>query len=76
MLSKSGSFDALVAGLADSEKEVRQCVFYHALKVSLGNTAFVTRLRTTLRAIPEANRTWEMNAYLSYENPDVWPDTD
>ena len=75
-LSTSGSFDALVAGFADSEKEVRQCAYYHALKVSLGNTPLVTRLRATLRTIPESDRSWEMNAYLAQENPDEWPDDD
>lgn len=74
LLSNGGSFDELVAGLSDSEKEVRQCAFYHALKVSLGNTPFVTQLRTTLRAIPEADRTWEVAAYLARENPDDWDD--
>ena len=74
LLSNGGSFDELVAGLSDSDKEVRQCAFYHALKVSLGNTPFVTRLRTTLRAIPETDRTWEMDAYLARENPDEWDD--
>ena len=75
-LSTNGSLDLLVAGLADSEKDVRQCAYYHALKVSLGHTSFVTRLRTTLQAVPEANRTSEINEYLSLENPEAWDDDD
>lgn len=70
------SFESLVAGLADSEEEVRQRALSKALERSLGNTPFVERLRTTLRAVPEANRTPEMNAYLSHENPEEWPDSD
>ena len=63
---------ALVAGLADSEKEVRQEAWSKALTLSLRDTAFVERLRTALQAVPEANRTSEMDRYLSFENPDSW----
>ena len=70
------SFEALVAGMTDSEEEVRKQALSTALEQSLGNTALVEQLRTRLRAVPEANRTWEMNAYLSHENPDEWPDSD
>lgn len=66
--------EAHVAGLADPEAEVRQEAFLRALTVSLGNTPFVTSLRTQLLAIPEAVRTREMNAYLARENPDEWDD--
>jgi hypothetical protein len=74
LLTNGGSFEELVAGLSDSEKEVRQCAFSHALRVSLGDTPFVAKLRSTLRAIPEADRTSEMDAYLARENPDDWDD--
>jgi hypothetical protein len=70
------SFEALVAGLADSEKEGRQEALSKALERSLGNFPFVEQLRTTLRAVPEASRTPEMNAYLSHANPDQWDDDD
>ena len=70
------SFEALVAGLAASEKEVRQEAWSEALKASLRDTAFVERLRAALRAVPEANRTSEMKQYLSLENPDSWDDDD
>lgn len=70
------SFEALVAGLADAEKAVRQEALSKALERSLGNTPFVEQLRTTLRAVPEASRTPEMNAYLSHEDPDQWDDDD
>ena len=70
------TFEALVAGLADPEKEVRQEAWSKALTLSLRDTAFVERLRTALRAVPEADRTSEMERYLSLENPDAWDDDD
>jgi HEAT repeat protein len=68
--------EAHVAGLADPEQEVRLEALRRALTVSLGNTPFVTSLRTKLLAIPEAVRTGEMDAYLARENPQEWDDDD
>jgi hypothetical protein len=76
LLRFSRESEAHVAGLGDAEKEVRQEALYTALTVSLGNTPFVTSLRMKLLAIPEAVRTWEMDAYLATENPDEWDDDD
>lgn len=70
------SFEALTAGLADPEKEVRQEALSKALERSLSNTPVVERLRTALRAVPEASRTPEVNAYLSHENPEQWDEDD
>jgi hypothetical protein len=69
-LSAGGSFQELVAGLADSEEEVRQIASSTAYEHSQGDTGFVTRLRAALRAIPEADRTREMSNYLCDENPE------
>jgi hypothetical protein len=55
---------------------VRLEALSRALTVSLGNTPFVTSLRTKLLAFPEAVRTGEMSAYLARENPDEWDDDD
>jgi hypothetical protein len=70
VLAYSYSLEALVAGLADPEKEVREVALSKAFEWSLGDSAFVERLRAKLRDIAEAYRTPQMDRYLSVENPD------